>query len=83
MFAARACAILRWGYGCFWLVATPVAMVTARAVARLPSATPIGVWSGTYSVSELAVTAIINSTGQAAFLRADGDLGIVAYRNAI
>ena len=33
-----------------------------------------GVWSGTDSVTGLGVTAIINSGGQAAFIRSDGIL---------
>jgi hypothetical protein len=36
------------------------------------NASPMGVWSGTDSVSGLAVTALINSDGQATFIRADG-----------
>jgi hypothetical protein len=36
------------------------------------NASAVGIWSGNDSISGLAVTAIINSLGQAAFLRADG-----------
>jgi hypothetical protein len=36
------------------------------------NASPLGVWSGSDSVSGLAVTALINSTGQGSFIRADG-----------
>lgn len=35
-------------------------------------ASPVGVWSGTDSVSGLGVTALINLAGQASFIRADG-----------
>jgi hypothetical protein len=35
-------------------------------------ASATGIWSGTDSVSKLAVTALINSAGQAVFIRADG-----------
>jgi len=38
---------------------------------------PVGVWSGTDSVSGFAVTALINSSGQTAFLRADGTQFVV------
>ena len=36
------------------------------------NASPLGGWSGSDSGSGLAVTALINSTGQATFMRADG-----------
>jgi hypothetical protein len=39
---------------------------------KTSNASAVGVWSGTDSVSGLAVTALIDSKGQAAFLRADG-----------
>jgi len=35
-------------------------------------ASATGVWSGSDSVSGLAVTALINSAGQATFIRSDG-----------
>ena len=36
------------------------------------NASATGVWSGTDSVSGLTITALINSTGQADFIRSDG-----------
>jgi len=36
------------------------------------TASPVGVWSGTDSVSGLGVTALINLAGQATFIRSDG-----------
>jgi hypothetical protein len=73
MFATRSDTIFALGM-CVLLLAGCNAGSDADGANSSPdsNATPTGVWSGTDSVSGLAVTAIINSTGQAAFLRADG-----------
>src|SRR5580692_7491898 len=45
---------------------------STSATTTTTNASATGVWSGTDSVSNLAVTAFINSAGLADFIRADG-----------